>query len=398
MRDFWENIKARLSKLGDEEVRILGRGIKRSYLLLAAVLIVAVAILAPIVISLSNREVSIELERTDIEPGHTYRVNDGVVFYETEHYYVSIDPNESTRVEQVELYVDADGYDMSSSVRLLYLGSSAQIMGQDAFVMGGGETILSGRAGRRYAAFLYRNQYGDSRILLVDAQSRPTTEVVATIPIAGGEVTAFGFLEASNNSELLWVSTVDVNQFSEEAIVRVYNCDRSGGLMFYSASFYNQTIEDVRLTSRCLFLIGTQDIVRYDRTDDGFSSERARISIYGSCVIDCKEAQDGSSAYFVTLPETEAGEQTRLFRLLTVSQSDESWATVLQQFMPAPIVSAFLQNNRICIVTDEAYEEYSYAGKSQLILDLNVTPKAVIPAETTFLLFTDTVVYRATVS
>ncbi len=397
MREFWENIKARLQKLGEEEIKIFGRGIKRSYLLLAAVLIVAIAILAPIVVSLSNREVSLELERTDIEPGRTYRVNDGIVFYETPNHYVSIDPNNSTHVEQIELYVDADGYDMSSSVRLLYLGSSAQIWGQDAFVMGGGETILSGRAGRRYAALLYRNQYGDSRILLVDALARPTTQVIATIPIAGGEVTAFGFLEA-DDTELLWVSTVDVNQFSEESLVRVYNCDREGALIFYSASFYNQTIEDVMMTRSCLYLIGTQDLVRYDRTEDGFSSERARVSIYGSRIVACKESEDRSSAYFVTLPETDAGEQTHLFRLLTVSQSDEAWATVLQQFMPSPIVSAFLQNNRVCIVTEDAYEEYTYAGKSQLTLELDVKPTSVIPAESSFLLFTDTAVYRATVS
>ena len=208
MRDFWENIKARLQKLGEEEIKIFGRGIKRSYLLLAAVLIVAIAILAPIVVSLSNREVSLELERTDIEPGRTYRVNDGIVFYETPNHYVSIDPNNSTHVEQIELYVDADGYDMSSSVRLLYLGSSAQIWGQDAFVMGGGETILSGRAGRRYAALLYRNQYGDSRILLVDALARPTTQVIATIPIAGGEVTAFGFLEADDTTKTFFIFSI----------------------------------------------------------------------------------------------------------------------------------------------------------------------------------------------
>ena len=383
--------------MGDEEVHLFGRRIKRSFLLLAAVAIVAIAILVPIMISLSNREVSLKYERTDIDPRADYRVNDGIVFYESSPYYVSIDPNTSTKVEQVEMFVEADGYDMTSQTRLTYLGDTAQIWGQESFMLGGHETILSGRAGRRYAALLFRNQYEDSRIQLVDATTRPETRAVATIPISGGEVTAFGFLEASDNTELLWVATVDVNQFSEESIVRVYNCDNSGAMMFYSASFYNQTIEDVLLTKNCLYLVGTQDIVRYDRTDDGFSSERARVNIYGSRVADCVEAADGSSAYFVIMPITDDGEPQRLFRLLTVSQSDEEWATMLQMFMPSPIVSAFLQGNRVCVVTTKTFEQYTYAGKSQLSLELDETPNAVIPCEESFLLFTNTAVYRVTV-
>ena len=395
MRDVWNNIKGWLIRLGNEEVQLFGRSIKRSVLLMLAAVIVAGAIAAPIVLTLSNRKVSLKYERTDIDPHAAERFSDGILFYRTGNVIHSINPASSTKVDELPLYVDPDGFEMSSETRLIYAGSSAQIAGQEPFVMGGGETILSGRVGRRYAALLYRNHYDDSRILLVDTTTQPNTRVVATIPIAGGEVTAFGFLQGG--SELLWVATVDVNQFSEESIVRVYNCDKDGAMIFYSSSFYNQTIEDVALTNHCLYLIGTQDLVRYDRTTEGFSSERDRVSIYGGHVTSYTEAADGASAYFIVMPDTTADQPQRLYRLLTVSQSDESWATVLQQFMPAPIVSVFLQDNRVNVVTTKAFEQYTYAGKSQLSIELDETPVRVIPCAGSFLLYTDSVVYRATV-
>ena len=83
--------------------------------------------------------------------------------------------------------------------------------------------------------------------------------------------------------------------------------------------------------------------------------------------------------------------------LLTVSQSDEAWATVLQQFMSAPIVAAFLQNNYVNVVTTETFEQYSYAGKQALSLEFEDTPTGAIPYEGAFLLMTDTAVYRTTV-
>lgn len=362
----------------------------------AAVGILAFGVLALLYMVYGNREVSLALERTEIEPGHAYRINDGILFYETSKYYVSINPSETTKVEESEILATADGYDMSSTTKIVYLGSEAQILGQEQFVMGGGETIRAVRAGRRYAALLYHNQYGDTRILIVDAMARPRTETVATIAIAGGETVAFGFLQAGER-ELLWVSTVDVNQFSEESLVRIYNCDNAGSLLFYSSSMYNQTIENVILTGRCLFLIGTQDIIRYDRTEEGFSSERARVNIYGSRVVDCVQAENGESAYFITMPITKDGERTHIYRLLTVSQADDIWATVLQKFLSAPIVAAFLRDNSVCVVTTQTFERFSYAGKQTLDLELDETPADAKKCGDAILLFTDTACYRATV-
>lgn len=406
MRDFWENIKARLIRLGGEDVQLFGRTVKLRAVLAVAALIVVLIALIPIVISLSNREIKLHYESTDVEPGYAYRFNDGILFYETPQYYVSMNPTETNRVGLSEKLNTADGFDISSAVKIVYLGSQAQIVGpigggkyieQQPFSMAGGEQIVSARAGRRFAAILYRNQYGDTRISIMDARTE-SAKVVATLPITGGEVTAFGFLEPDAEHELLWVATLDTNQFTEESLVRIYNCDGGGTLIFYSASLYNQTVENAFLTERCLFLVGTQDILRYDRTTDGFSSLRGRVSIYGSRVVDCRQAgSSGDSAYFITMPLTAEDEQTHLFRLITVSQSDEMWATVLQQFISAPIVTVFLAESEICVITNEDYETYSYSGKSTLTLPFDETPTRAIPYGEGFLLFTQNACRRVTV-
>ncbi len=372
---------------------------KRRAILLGAALLVVLAILIPVFIAVSNREVTLHYERTDIDAAQSFRYNDGVLYYETNSYYVSIKPDTETRVSLAEKRVTADGYDVSAENTIVYLGSSAQIKGkestQDEFMMADGASILSVRAGRRYCALLYRNQNGESRIAVVDALSRPRTAVVATIAVAGGEVTAFGFLEPDESTELLWVSTLDVDQFSEESLVRVYNCDNRGALIFYSASLYNQTIENALLTSNCLYLVGTQDILRYDRTDAGFSSERTRVNIYGNRVVDWAETEDGTSAYFILMPRTEAGERTHIYRLLTVSQSDEIWATIMQRFMPAPILSAYLLSDSINIITTESFVRYSYSGRLRLDLAFTETPDRAIPCEgDAFLLLMNGGVFR----
>ena len=166
-------------------------------------------------------------------------------------------------------------------------------------------------------------------------------------------------------------------------------------LIFYSASLYNQTIESALLTSNCLYLVGTQDVLRYDRTESGFSSERTRVNIYGNRVIDWAETSDGASAYFLLLPRTENGEHTHIYRLLTVSQSDEIWATMQQRFMPAPILSAYLLSDSINIITDEAFVRYSYSGRLRLDLAFTDTPTKAIPCEEdAFLLVMNGGVYR----
>ena len=102
-------MRAWLARIGNEDVRILRWTVKRRVILLGAVLVVALAILIPVFIAVSSREVTLHYERTDIDAAQSFRYNDGVLFYETSNYYVTIKPDTETRVSLAEKLATADG-------------------------------------------------------------------------------------------------------------------------------------------------------------------------------------------------------------------------------------------------------------------------------------------------
>jgi hypothetical protein len=147
-------------------------------------------------------------------------------------------------------------------------------------------------------------------------------------------------------------------------------------MIHYSTAFYNQSIYDAYLSDRCLFLVGTQAIIRYDREDGGgFSAERDRVRVYGSTVTDFMPGTE--SAYFIALPDAAENEENSLVRLITISETDDLWSTVMQKYMPAPVVGAFVHKQSICIFTKENFLQYSFAGKKLNDLEQQHLPLAV---------------------
>ena len=231
-------------------------------------------------------------------------------------------------------------------------------------------TILGVRAGRNYAALLFKNPGADRDerfILIIDKNMHSVNQ----LSFKDSEVVAFDFLDAGS-TELLWVSTMDVGQFTEESIVRIYDCGSGGSMIHYTSPFYNQAIYNLYLSDRCLFMVGTQSIIRYDRDGDGFSAERDRVRVYGSTIVDFYAGTE--TAYFIALPVAAEGEENSLVRLITISETDDLWSNVMQKYMPSPVVGAFLFNGSICVFTRENFLQYSFAGKKLLDLEPQVAP------------------------
>ncbi len=168
-------------------------------------------------------------------------------------------------------------------------------------------------------------------------------------------------------------------------------------MIHYSTAFYNQSIYDAYLSDRCLFLIGTQAIIRYDReSSGGFSGERDRVRVYGSTVVDFRSGAE--SAYFIALPDAAENAENSLVRLITISQTDDLWSTVMQKYLPAPIVGAFLHKDSICIFTRENFLQYSFAGKKLNDLEQQHVPTAVFEfGDEAFLAICDDACYRVTI-
>ena len=394
MKEFWTRIRIYLRESAERKLMIGRMSVSRLTIFGVAAGILLAAVLALIYLTYGKRDTALTYARADVRGGYSYRMRDNLLSYRAENYLYTYDGerNVSTFYELGTI----DGYDVSSSMAIAYSGSAFLIPGvqrnAQPKVLSNG-TILDVRAGANYAAILFENPNGDRHILIVTR----AMESVSTLSFKDGDVVAFDFVR-SGASELLWVSTMDVKQFTEESIVRLYDCRNGGAMVHYTSAFYNQSIYNAYLSDTCLFLIGTQAIIRYDRDEDGgFSAERDRVRVYGSTIVDFSAGPE--SAYFIALPDAAEGGENNLVRLITVSETDYLWSTVMQKYMPAPVVGAFLHQNRVCVFTRENFLQFSFAGKKLLDVEQQYVPNAVFEyGDTGFLVLTDDACYRATVA
>lgn len=393
MRNFGIRIREYLRESADRKLRIGRMTVSRLAIIGVGAGILVAAVVAILYLVLGNRTKGLSYKHADVVSGYTYRMKDGLASCRTPDRIYTYD---GARNKSVSYPVaNVAGYDSSPSMTIVYNGPNFQIQGFDTPRSISNSLILDARAGSGYAALLFRTNAADRDerfIIVIDSEM----QAVNTLPFKDSEIVAFGFLD-TGTTELLWVSTMDVGQFTEESIVRIYDCKKGCSLVHYSAPFYNQSVYDAYLSDRCLFLVGTQVIVRYDREDDGgFSAERDRVRVYGSTIVDFASASE--TAYFIALPDAAEGERNSLVRLITVSQTDDLWSNVMQKYMPSPIVGAFLHGGSICVFTDEIFLQYSYAGKTLKNIELDETPAAVLEyGEEGFLMITENSGYRVTI-
>ncbi len=391
MSNLGERIREYIRDSADRKLTIGRMTVSRLAFFGLAAGILAVGIVALIVVVMSKREKGLTFERADVIAGYTYRMKDDRLSYRTEDRIYTYDA-----AKDVSTYypiANIEGYDSSDSMTVVYAGSQFMIQGADGVKALTSGTILDVRAGTNYAALLFKNPGADRDerfILIIDSAMRSVNQ----ISFKDSEIVAFDFLNMGT-TELLWVSTMDVGQFTEESIVRIYDCSGGGVMIHYTSPFYNQAIYNVYLSDRCLFMVGTQSIIRYDREEGGFSAERDRVRVYGSTIVDF--AAGTETAYFIALPVAAEGEENSLVRLITISETDDLWSNVMQKYMPSPVVGAFLFNGNICVFTRENFLQFTYAGKKLLDLEPQYVPAAAFRyGSDGFLIVTEQNCYRVT--
>ncbi|MBQ1821515.1 MAG: hypothetical protein II117_07940 [Clostridia bacterium] len=392
MRNTGARIREYLRESADRKLTIGRFTVSRLAIFGFAAVILLTAIVALGILLFGKRDTGLTFKKADVISGYEYRMKDGRLSYRTSDRIYTYDcvANKSTYFAAPRI----EGYDSSASMTVVYAGSQFQIQGADSAQMLSNGTILDVRAGTDYAALLYKaaDEDRDERFILIIDKDMHS---INRLSFKDSEVVAFDFLN-TGSTELLWVSTMDVGQFTEESIVRIYDCANEGAMVHYSAPFYNQSIYNLYLSDRCLFMVGTHSIIRYDREDSGgFSAERDRVRVYGSTIVDFSAA--GETAYFIALPSAAEGEQNSLVRLITISETDDLWSNVMQMFMPAPIVGAFLHAGSICVFTAENFLQYSFAGKELNDIEPEYAPVAAFEyGEDGFLIVAEQGCYRVT--
>ena len=391
MSDFGERLREYIRDSADRKLTVGRMAVSRlAFFGIAAGILVA-GVLALLFLVLSKRDKGLTFTRADVVSGYTYRMKDDVLSYRTEDRIYTYDAAKD--VSTFFPIANIEGYDSSASMTIVYAGAQFKIQGAEKTLALQSGTILDVRAGKTFAALLYRIPVDDRDERFIEIIDR-NMHSVNTLSFKDSEIVGFGFLD-TGSTELLWVSTMDVGQFTEESIVRIYDCTNGGVMIHYTSPFYNQAIYNLYLSDRCLFMVGTQSIIRYDREDDGFSAERDRVRVYGSTIVDFSAGTE--TAYFIALPVAAEGEENSLVRLITISETDYLWSNFIQKYMPSPVVGAFLFTGNICVFTRENFLQFSFAGKKLLDLEPEYAPVAAFRyGAAGFLVVTEQNCYRVT--
>lgn len=393
MSDFSDRVREYLRESADRKLTIGRMTVSRLAIFGIAGVILVTGAVALFLMVFAKHDTGLAFARADVVNGYTYRMKDDRITYRAGNFIYTYDcARDLSTYYPVE---NLEGYDASSTMTIVYAGSLFQIQGaEEARTLTSG-TILEVRAGRNYAALLFKTlgvERDDRFILIVDREMHSVNQ----ISFKDSEIVAFDFLY-DGSTEYLWVSTMDVGQFTEESIVRIYDCGKQGTMVHYTTPFYNQSIYNAYLSDRCLFLVGTHSIIRYDREEDGgFSAERDRVRVYGSTIVDFSAGTE--TAYFIAEPVAAEGEENSLVRLITISQTDDLWSNVMQKYMPSPVVGAFLYNGSICVFTKENFLQFSFAGKKLNDIEPAYTPiYAYRYGQDGFFVVTEQNCYRVTI-
>ena len=220
-------------------------------------------------------------------------------------------------------------------------------------------TIRGVACGESHCAALRTNDInGLDSIVVFNASAQA---VGNPIDFAESKVVNFGF-ETGYDRELLWVICVNTQASLPVTTVRLYDYN-NGGAMSYYPSFYEQSIERVYFTEDSVFLIGTEDIVRYNLDS---SRERYRVGIYGKEVMDASVYN--GTVRFLLKPRGSSNQHT--LYTLAMAEADAPNTTMLTVYVGENIVNAFLQNNGIRIVTRTRMISYTYSGKNTPSADI----------------------------
>lgn len=347
-------------------------------------LAVAAGVFALLWILFGDSEAELSYSQLSIESGKDYRVGDGTISYvaDSRLTYYSVSDKKS---RATALNAEVDGYAVRNDTIVLYDGGMLHIEGANAVQLVG--TVREVRMGKDYIAALHTNEQGLNSIVIFDYQGNMVSS--APLDFSDSKVTNFDFY-TENGRELLWVVSVETEQSTPVTTVKMYDYG-AGGSISNLAPFYDQSVEKLYFTEDSIFVVGTQDIVRYAISG---GREKYRVNIYGNKVIDMVTSE--GTATFLLAPRNEVTWNT--LRIIRTTETDEATTTIRQYSVPEPIIGAYLQDSGIRAVGQQNVYIFGYSGKLLNTLQLKHVPQRVCKLnDTTLLLICEDGLYRTIV-
>ena len=304
-----------------------------------------------------QRNASLTYEKMNIDANMDYDVSGGFLTYASSTDLIQVNISDTKKSMVTNLPTAIDGFGVSSAITAVYAGSNLQLRNFPTLTLNG--TIRGVACGQSHCAALRTNELnGLDSIVVFNASAEA---VGNSIDFSESKVVNFGF-ETKYGRELLWVICVNTQASLPVTTVRVYDYNNNGAMSYYP-SFYEQSIEQVYFTEDSVFLVGTEDIIRY--TLDS-SRERYRVGIYGKEVMDAS-VNNGTVRFL--LKSRGSSNQHTLYTL-AMAEADAPNTTMLTVYVGENIVNAFLQNNGIRIVTRTRMISYTYSGKNTPSADI----------------------------
>ncbi len=325
-------------------------------LIIAALLLVALGL--GVYALIGDKKQVITSQKLPIDARTDLVIGKGRVSYTTDTELVEY-LLDGSGVQRSALGAAVDGYAVSGKTAVVYLDSMVQIRGMSPLQMTG--DVRGVRCYDSYVAILRTGASGSDSVIVVDTQ---TGESQDALNFAKNTVTGFGFI-TEGETIYMWVAATSVEQSTPVCTLQLYDVGNNGALLYFPV-FYDQLIEKLYITDNSIFIVGTQDIVRYEL---GGSRESYRVRIYGNSVVDMTIKD--KMAYFLLMPENQSSNST--IRLMMISEGDTSGESTMTIHINEEIVGAFLQEGVIRILSANYLYSYSYKGKAQFTIETDVS-------------------------
>lgn len=317
-----------------------------STLLLTIVLggVFTVALLV-FLIFFNDRERTISMKATPIASSMTYLNTGKGLLYQTDgklHYYDWNDEKKNYTEGTTSADIRMTG---SSTMSAVYNSTSLHVVGQSQPMTFTG-TVDTVECGVSHLAVLRSDSEGSESVLVLSE----TGEQIDQILPGDQFLIDFGFYDV--NGEKLWVEMLSDASAQPTITIRTY--DLSMKAQTGAIQIQNQLVEDLCITDNSIFVVGTNQIIRY--THDG-NKESYRETVYGYRMLDFSDA---STPTFLLTPRGGDMHSVKLLRL-TEDTSSSAVETYLQ--LPSEGVAGFLMNGSLIVVSREKMFTYTLAGK-----------------------------------
>lgn len=321
---------------------------RRSRTLLFSVLFLAVLGLAVVIYQMvfNARAATVSMTATPISVASTYiNTGDGLL-YQTDgqiHFYHLNDSRKNYTYGVGASDIRMSG---SAAMTVVFNEASLQVVGRNQPISFPGR-IREVECGTDYLAVLLTPGGGTDSLIVITVGGAPVDQM----SFGDQYIVDFGFYKTG--SEMLWIETLNVNSGTPTTSITTYDLSKKAatGVMHVQ----NQLVDELYLTSNSIFVVGTNQIIRYTHSGN---KEVYRVTIYGYEVMDFSSA--GNQPTFLLAPRGGDFHSVKILRLAE-GASPNAAETFLQ--LPMEGIAAFMMGDQLAVTSREKLLIYTLAGK-----------------------------------